>query len=311
MSNNDILSYLPPGWTDETYQNNRDADTAALSDEELQKLMDRRAAETKIISAQNLARINEKRIARGAAPIQPPSPTPEPEPEQDTEPTTQHATQDLTLENLQTLVETIEAENWTDVGFIMFRTDYSNEDLWNEFLEKFNEVLDAGIEDAPAESGFARVADCVFMKIVDDDSLANESAERVAFAYRLCAEDMEEDDPEDRLAPGLHTRMCLFVDGECMRSVVGSGSGSADGLAFVKAVDVMLGLDGSGDDGEVPYSGVLRVAVRSLITKFYPALLACAETVDLVPADEGVWDGVQVGAFDAEREARRIDRLLS
>jgi hypothetical protein len=39
-------------------------------------------------------------------------------------------------------------------------------------------------------------------------------------------------------------------------------------------------------------------------------LLACQETGDLVPADGGVWDGVQVGVFDAEREAREIDRLL-
>ncbi|KAJ5295310.1 LysM domain protein, partial [Penicillium antarcticum] len=284
MSNSNILNYLPPGWSEETYQNNTDADNAALSDEELQKLMDRRVAETKIISAQNLAPINEKRIARGAAPIQPPPSEPEPE-------SSQIQPQDPTLENLQTLVETIESENWTDVGFLMFRTDYSNEDLWNEFLEKFNTILDASIEDAPAESGLSRIADCVFMKIVDDDLFANESPERVAFAYRLCAEDTEDNDPDDRLAPGLHTRMCLFVDGECMRSVVGSGSAGNDGdrVAFVKAVDVMLGLDGV--DGNLSFTGVFKVAVRSLITKFYAALLACAETVDLVPAGDGVWDG--------------------
>jgi hypothetical protein len=270
--------------------------------------MERRAAETKIISAQNLARINEKRIARGAAPIQPPPSEPESDTDTDNmESTNQVQLEDPTLENLQTLVEIIESEKWTDFGFLLFRTDYTNETLWSQFLEKFNKILDDGIENAPAESGFARVADCVFMKIVDDDSLADEAAERVAFAYQLCAEDMEDDEPEDRLAPGMHTRMCLMVDEECMRSVVGSGSGNGEGdeIAFVKAVDVMLGVDGG-----LSYSGVFKVAVRSLITKFYPALLACQETGDLVPADGGVWDGVQVGVFDAEREAREIDRLL-
>jgi hypothetical protein len=131
------------------------------------------------------------------------------------------------------------------------------------------------------------------MKIVDDDSLANESAERVAFAYRLCAEDIEDDEPEDQLVAGLQTRMCLMVDGKCIRSVVGSGSGGGDGA-----------------DGSLDYSGVFRVAIRSLITKFYPAWLACGKTVDLMPADGGVWDGVHVAPFDAEKEAREIDRLL-
>jgi hypothetical protein len=146
------------------------------------------------------------------------------------------------------------------------------------------------------------------MNTVDDDSLANESAERVAFAYQLCAEDIEDDEPEDRLVAGLQAHMCLMVDGECIRSVVGSESGGGDGVLFVKAVDVTLGLDGV--DGGLDYSEVFRVAIRSLITKFYPALLARGKTVDLMPADGGVWDGVHVAPFDAEKEAREIDRLL-
>ncbi|KAJ6069371.1 hypothetical protein N7499_011258 [Penicillium canescens] len=224
---------------------------------------------------------------------------------------TQAQVEDTTLENLQTLVETIKAENWTEFGFLVFRTDYSNEDIWVQFLEECNEILEEGIENAPAESGLSRVAECVFMKIVDDDSLANELAERVAFAYRLCAEDMEDDEPGDRLVAGLQMRMCLMVDGDCIRSVVGSGSGGEDGVPSVKAVDVTLGLDGvDGVDGGLDYSGVFRVAIRSLITKLYPALLACHRTGDLMPADGGVWKGVQAAPFYAEKEVREIDRLL-
>lgn len=39
-------------------------------------------------------------------------------------------------------------------------------------------------------------------------------------------------------------------------------------------------------------------------------IFACGETVDLMPADGGVWDGVQVAAFNAEKEAREIDKVL-
>ena len=61
----------------------------------------------------------------------------------------------------QTLVETTKAENWTDFGFLAFRTDYSNEDLWVQFLEKYNEILDEEIENAPIEPALSRVAECV------------------------------------------------------------------------------------------------------------------------------------------------------
>src|SRR4051794_29911834 len=74
----------------------------------------------------------------------------------------------------------------TEFGFLVFRTNNRNEALWAKFLKKYNEILDEGIKNAPAESGLSRVAECVFMKIVDDESLANESPERVAFRYWLC-----------------------------------------------------------------------------------------------------------------------------
>jgi hypothetical protein len=78
-----------------------------------------------------------------------------------------------------------------------------------------------------------------------------------------------------------------MVDEECMRSVVGWREGDEGSLPFVKAVDVMLG-----DEEELGYSGVFRVAIQSLFTEFYVAQVECGEMVELVPAGDGVWRGV-------------------
>jgi hypothetical protein len=76
-----------------------------------------------------------------------------------------------------------------------------------------------------------------------------------------------------------------MVDEECMRSVVGWMNGDGRSVPFVKAVDVMLG------DEELGYSGVFRVAIASLFTEFFVAQVECGETVELVPAGDGVWRG--------------------
>ncbi|KAI7245834.1 hypothetical protein KC365_g43 [Hortaea werneckii] len=85
------------------------------------------------------------------------------------------------------------------------------------------------------------------MRIVSDEALEDQRPEGVARAYRTCME--EEDEREgsededdgwgDRIEPGLTTSMCLFVDGECIRSVVEETAGSTP---FVKAVDATLGM---------------------------------------------------------------------
>ncbi|PKX91226.1 uncharacterized protein P174DRAFT_463354 [Aspergillus novofumigatus IBT 16806] len=256
MDDDRILHYLPPGWTEEMYQNQTDAALEALSEQELQNLMDRQAAEAKLISAENMARRNERRIERGAPPIQLPSPAAD-------------------LENLKTLVSLVEEEDWPDFGFLVFRTYYSDEPLWEKFLAQYGDILDEGIDAAPAESGIERIRDRAFLKFVSDEAMAGETPARVAYAYRLSAEEMDDDAEEDRLEPGLHTRMCLMVDEECMRSVVDEN----------RAVDVTVG------EQRLSYSGTFKVAIASLITKFYPALLDCEDTTsDLAPpTEDAIW----------------------
>lgn len=242
--------------------------------------MKRQEAETHIINAENLARTNARRIARGAPPIpsDPPSTGIESAPAsnssggEDTE----------SLDNLKTLVSLVEDEGWEDFGFVLIRTYYSDESLWEHFLDKYCDVVDEGLDAAPPASGIERIRDRVLLRIVSDEALANASPAQVALAYRLCAEEVEDYEEDERLQPGLHTRMCLMVDEECMRSVVDRNRDvNSPTVPFLKAVDIALG------EEELTYTGVFKVALASLITKFYPALLGCRETADLV--QDGIW----------------------
>ncbi|EPS28945.1 hypothetical protein PDE_03891 [Penicillium oxalicum 114-2] len=281
MAEAETLSYLPPGWTEEMYQNQTDAALEALSEEQLQSLMERQAAEAKLISAQNMARVNERRLGRGALPVQIPSSHPA---DNAVQPATGEAGADQILENLEALVELVEEEDWSDFGFLVFRTHYSDEPLWENFMAQYDEFLDQGINAAPVESGIERIRDRIFLKFVSDEAMAGEPPARVAYAYRLSVEEMDDDAENDRLEPGLHTRMCLMVDEECLHSVVDVKSKPSSPAPFLKAVDVTLG------ERQLMYSGTFKVAIASLITKFYPALLTCEDIVELAPpTEDAIW----------------------
>lgn len=185
---------------------------------------------------------------------------------------------------LTQLVTLVEEEAWADFGFLLFRTDYTNEQQWQAFLEVKDQILSEAIANAPRESGLSRITDRMYIKQISNEALAGITPEQVAIAYRSLEEaDTEGEGAEDRIEPGLRTNVCLLVDGECMRSVVEGG------VPFVKAVDVMLGED---EEVEGSYSGVFRVAICSLFTEFYLAQVECGEVAELVPEAERVWRGV-------------------
>src|SRR5215471_16632929 len=98
--------------------------------------MQRRAAEAKLLSTQNMARINEERAARGAAPIKLPS-----EDEGAAASGGVHA-----------LVRLVEQAGWDNFGFLVFRTDYRDEGLWERFHEEWEPILQEGLDAAsPAD----------------------------------------------------------------------------------------------------------------------------------------------------------------
>ncbi|KAJ5299627.1 hypothetical protein N7476_011184 [Penicillium atrosanguineum] len=207
---------------------------------------------------------------------------------------------ELYTTKLKALVELVEEEKWPDFGFLLFRTYFDDEALWDNFQEQQNLIMDEAIEAAPTESGLSRISDKMFFKQVSDEAMKNTPPEGVALAYRICAEPDEIEGPENDLEPGLHTSMCLLVDEECMRSVIDWKREGAP-LPFVKAIDVTLG------EEMLSYSGAFKVAIASLFTRFYWAQFECDETADLVPDGDTVWDGT----FDAQKDWEKIDRLLN
>ncbi|KAI7187634.1 hypothetical protein KC343_g7771 [Hortaea werneckii] len=307
MENDPTTTYLPSGWTEEKYKNATDQDYEALTEEQLDKIMERRAAETHIETVKWLDEKNAKRIARGAAPLPYPNnimaggqneeaPTDLPDP---------------ATENLKTLTNHVEDSNLDLIGFVLFRTHYTDEQRWEAFETGFYELLDEGIATACDESAdFKRIEDKVFMRIVSDDALEDQSPGGVARAYRTCMEEDEggdsEDDEEDswgeKIEPGLTTSMCLFVDEECIRSVVDKTAGSS---AFVKAVDGTLGM---GQRHE--YRGTIKVAITSLMPAFYAALLGY-KIVDVASkvSDDGIWRNM--GRWDPGLEGRRVQEMGS
>jgi hypothetical protein len=294
MADPNILTYLPPGWTEDKLNNATDEDYEALTEEQLQKTMDRVAAEHHAQTLKWFDELNAKRIARGA----PPKPYPSDEHDSaagrrgDQSQSSQQVP-DPASENLTNLLDHVEGSDFEIFGFVLFRTYYACDELsWEAFKEGFFELLDEGIAAAPAD--FNRVEDKVFIRIVSDRSLKNMTSEGVVLAYLVCMEEEEptdgddEDDWGDVIEPGLTTKMCLYVDEECIRSVVDKAA-----TPFVKAVDVTT------DKGRT-----IKVAITSLVPAFYAALLVytSADVASKVSGD-GIWRNIR--PWDAEIESRR------
>ncbi|KAI4745956.1 hypothetical protein E4T50_03666 [Aureobasidium sp. EXF-12298] len=207
MVKDSILTYLPPGWTEERYENATDDDWETLPEHEAELLFKRENEERKAASREARQAFKDGMIAKAQAAGAPP---PEFSPEtDDSEP--------------HFLVKLVEENKWDDFGFLVFRTYFGNDTLWEQFRESWDSLLEHGFDTADESEGFDRIRDKLFMKTVDDDITNGTSAEGVAFAYRLFAEDDDEMEEDERLEPGLRTRMCLYVDEECMKSVVEPG----------------------------------------------------------------------------------------
>lgn len=267
--------------------------------------MDRRAAETHIDTLKWFDEKNAKRIARGAAPI----PYPDDiagEPGEHQQPSQQVDIPDPATGNLTNLIDLVEESDLDVIGFVLFRTHYSDQQSWDVFEKGFYELLDEGIAATSAESGFNRVEDKVFMRIVSDDSLEGQSPEGVSGAYRMCMEEDEttdgddENDWGDKVEPGLTTNMCLLIDEECVRSVLNKTAGSTP---FVKAVDSTMGMGQA-----LEYGGTVKVAITSLVPAFYAALLVYS-AIDVASkvSDDGIWRNI--GPWDPDIEGRRALQL--
>lgn len=219
----------------------------------------------------------------------------------------------VSLDTMQRLVRHVEASQWAEIGFLVFRTYYADEALWEHFQQHFGEVVDAGLLAAPPAAGLARISGRVKLPLVSDYALVDLGPGGVAHIYRdsISNLDGDSDDEEDEdegdddaghlasLDPGLRMPMCLMVDEECLQSMR-SDAPDAPLLPFVKAVDVKLTTN-----KDLRYAGSFKVSVRALISHFYAAL-QFYEPIDIsaaVDKSTGFW--TDMGDFESSSKGEK------
>ncbi|CAD0114096.1 unnamed protein product, partial [Aureobasidium uvarum] len=274
MAFNAFLKYLPTGWTEEKYQHASDKDFADIPEDVSQTILDLQDF---------VQKLNAERAARGL-------------------PSRQLNLSD-DADEMHFLVKLVEDAGWDDFGFLVFRTHFDDDNLWNQFRDLWDPILQQGMDAAPASAGLERIREKLCMKMVDDDALNDKFPKDVAFAYRLC-EDDEDLDEDEILELGLRTRMCLFVDEECMRSVTEPKSNVPP---FVKAVDVSLGETLSRSQ-----NAVFKVAIKSLVMDFYPSLVlpGIEDVTRLYPNSENeIWTDLSQ-TLHGEDEWRKLKKIM-
>ncbi|KAI4728697.1 hypothetical protein E4T49_03543 [Aureobasidium sp. EXF-10728] len=278
-----FLKYLPAGWTENKYQHASDEDFTDIPEDQVENVLRRISAEAKVHHVDFVQKFNAERIVRGL-------------PARQFDPTDDD-------DELHHLVKLVEDAGWDDFGFLVFRTHFDDDNLWDQFRDLWDAILQQGMDAAPAAAGLERIREKLCMKMVDDDALSGKSPKDVAFAYRLF-EDEEGLDEDEILEPGLHTRMCLFVDEECMRSVT---EPSSEVPPFVKAVDVTLGQSLLRSQ-----KSFFKVAIKSLVLGFYASLLLpeIQDVTRLYPTSENkIWEHLSQ-SLHGEDEWRKLKKTM-
>ncbi|KAJ5724338.1 hypothetical protein N7488_002373 [Penicillium malachiteum] len=172
------------------------------------------------------------------------------------------------------VVEVVERGGFDDFGFIVFRTDYSDEERWEQWLKEFQRIIDASVERA---SGGKKIEDKSLILTYDDEDMAGVTHEQILQAYYGYQE-------SESIPPGLDTGMCLVVDSAVMDSITSD-------KPWVYALD--LSFDHESSVGGEEYPGDFRVAVDSVLTELYPMLTAMTSP-ELWAGDDRIWES----AFD-------------
>ncbi|XWW92083.1 hypothetical protein V2A60_000005 [Cordyceps javanica] len=315
LSHHPALTYLPPGWTEEQYQNMTPEEQTALPEEQSKRLDQRALVEVNIAAVKHMVEINKRRAARGAPPL---PLRPELAQDLDFDPPLEEPPVDQSVIDNGYIIDCVyEMEDLAldDYGFNILRTYYGDEQLWETFQEGFHEKMQRGIAEAPLECSEAmqRLDDNILTRISQNPEFIDKGPADVSQAFQiffLQPDDPEDIDPEedtqtdqdeqwsDEIGPGIVTSMCLMVDRPSMESIVGDAS-------YVIAVDARLH---TGND--LGYRGYFKVAINALMPKFYAALHRY-ELVDIAAAVDidGIWRGM--GTFNADREFEYIEKLIS
>ncbi|KAJ5278948.1 hypothetical protein N7478_004320 [Penicillium angulare] len=168
------------------------------------------------------------------------------------------------------VVEVVERNRLDDFGFMVFRTDYSNAQRWEQWDKKFHQRLDASLKRA---SGGTKIEDKCLIPNYEDEDLHNADYHQIQRAFKGFWDN-------EGVPPGLDTGICLVVDRVAMESM-------ANNKPWVYALDLSFDHRIRVPNGE--YSGYFRVAVDSILPELYPMLTAMSPQ-QLWPSDNRIWE---------------------
>ncbi|KAJ5734879.1 uncharacterized protein N7483_000004 [Penicillium malachiteum] len=249
------MSYLPPGWTLERLQTATVDDLRQIPEERLHEI------DHNLIPVENVpvrlvigrATHNEHRRKVREERGLPPAPG-----------------VSLLEKNDDPVVEVVERGGLHDFGFIVFRTNYLDDERWQQWDTEFQRIIDASIEDA---NGGKKIEYKCLTLIYNDEDMADATHEQIQQAYYGFKE-------TEGVPARLDTDMCLIVDSTAMASITTD-------KPWVYALDLSFDHESPPEDGEYP--GYFRVAVDSVITELYPMLTAMTP-LELWPQDNSIWE---------------------
>ncbi|KAJ5106521.1 hypothetical protein N7456_003196 [Penicillium angulare] len=168
------------------------------------------------------------------------------------------------------VVEVVERSGFDDFGFMVFRTDYSNAQRWEQWDKKFHQRLDASLERA---SGGKKIEEKCLIPNYEDDDLDSADYHKIQRVFKGFWD-------SEGVPPGLDTGICLVVDTLAMESMTSDKPWVyALDLKFDHRIQVPVG----------QYPGYFRVAVDSILTELYPMLTAMSPR-QLWPSDNRIWE---------------------
>lgn len=216
------------------------------------------------------------------------------------------------------LVEILERNQWQDDwGFVLFRTDYTDEARWERFAEEFNRIIDASIEEMVDE----RSKEGVMVKMVVDENLQGASYGEIAQwadlqhhqvvigAWDLkqrCARLYASVKEAGEVPPGLDLPMCLVVDADTIVSVVENHE-----QPYIVAASTRY----HSSQAQGNEDGHFKVALKLLLPDLYPLLASGGfDWQDLKPFAKPIFTNAYELLWGAWRDrvvARRLPITLS
>ncbi|KAJ6038093.1 hypothetical protein N7499_003440 [Penicillium canescens] len=249
------MSYLPPGWTLERLQTATVDDLRQIPEDRLHKIDDNLFPIENVPVRLVIGRAihNEHRRKVRAERGLPPAPS-----------------MPLFEKNDDPAVKAVERGGFDDFGSIVFRTDYSDEQRWEQWHKEFHRIIDASMEGA---SGGRKIEDKCFIPTYEDEDMADATHKQILQAYYEYQE-------TEGVLPGLDIGMCVVVDSAVIDSITTD-------KPWIYVLDLSFHHESQLADGEYP--GYFRVAVESLITELYPMLTAMTPS-ELWPSDNRIWE---------------------